>query len=173
MLVGGFLVLMPQIPFLASLHWVQSSRPAWGWSVMAIALILGLLTLYRRRLSVAAVSLALVAAVFAGFGYFFQYNGLAYNLSPAAQQVRTFNEQDVPYAFVGNYQGQLQFLGRLSQPMPILAANQVEAWVGQHAEGYLISVEKQKPLQAFYVQPHREYWLVIRPARLVAELKPL
>ncbi len=172
-LVGGFLILLPQTPGLSNLHWVQTIRPAWGMAVIAIALALGLKTLYLRRLTPAAVSITLVAAVFAGFGFFFQYNGLAYNLSPAAQQLKTFTQQGVPYAFVGNYQGQLQFLGRLIQPMPILSANQVAAWAGQHVDGYLISVEKQKPVQAFYLQPHREYWLVIRSAGEVEELKPL
>jgi hypothetical protein len=172
-LVGGFFIFLPQIPILSNLHWVQTIRPDWGRSGMAIAVALGLTTLYLRRLTVAAVSIALVVSVLVGFGFFFQYNGLAYNLSPTAQQLKTFNQQGLPYAFVGNYQGQLQFLGRLIQPMPILSANQVVAWAGQHANGYLISVEKQKPVQAYYLQPHREYWLVIRSAGQAEELKPL
>ena len=173
LLAGGVLIVLPQMPVLSSLHWVQAIRPGWGWTVIVIACALGLYAFYLRRLTVAAVSIALVAVVFAGFGFFFRYNGLAYNLSPAAQQVIGFNEQGVPYAFVGNYQGQLQFLGRLLQPMPTLSANQVMAWAEQHTQGYLISVERQKPRQAFFQQPHREYWLVIRPAWQAAELKPL
>jgi len=172
-LSGGFLIILPQTPGLSKLHWVQTIRPDWGLAVIAIALALSLITLFLRRLTVASVSIALVSAVFAGFVCFFQYNGLAYNLSPAAQQLKAFNQQGIPYAFVGNYQGQLQFLGRLTQPMPILSVNQAADWAERHRDGYLISVEKQKPAQAFYMQPHREYWLVIRNAGQAAQIKPL
>ncbi len=174
-LVGVFLALLPKVPGLAKLNWVQTVQPFWGLSVLGIAFVLAMSVWYRRKLSVLAVSTALVAAIFVGFIFFFRYAGLAYDLRPAAIQVQGFSEQNVPYAYVGNYQGQLNFLGRLTRPLPVLPAERLADWAGQHAGGYLISLERDKPdeAEAAYVQPHREYWLVFRHAERFAELKPL
>jgi 4-amino-4-deoxy-L-arabinose transferase-like glycosyltransferase len=172
-LVGVFLVLLPQVPGLSKLNWVQTVEADWGLSVLAIAAVLAVVTIYVRKLTVVAVSTALVAAIFVGFIFFFQYTGLAYNLRPAALKLKDFNEQGIPCAFVGDYQGQLHFLGRLTQALPTLRAEQATAWAGQHADGYLISLERQKPAEAAYLQPHREYWLVFRTAQQAAQLKPL
>jgi 4-amino-4-deoxy-L-arabinose transferase-like glycosyltransferase len=172
-LVGVFLLLLPQVPVLSKLNWVQSVEMDWGLSVLAIASALAVSVLYCKKLSVGAISAALVASIFAGFLFFFQYNGLAYNLGPAAARVKAFNEQGIACAFVGNYQGQLNFLGKLTQPLPVLAGDQVAPWVAQHAEGFLISLEKEKTEDAAYLQPHREYWLVFRHADRATELKPL
>lgn len=171
--VGVFLLLLPNIPPLAKLNWVQAVEMGWGLSVIAIGAGLAASALYFKKLSVGAISTALGGSIFAGFWFFFQYAGLAYDLSPAALKVKAYNEQGVPYAFVGNYQGQLNFLGRLTQPLPVLAGDQVGPWAEQHAEGFLISLERDKPEEAIFLQPHREYWLVFRRVGQAAQLKPL
>jgi len=148
-------------------------QPAWGLSVLTIAAILALSVWHGRKLSIAATSTALVAAIFVGFIFFFRYAGAAYDLQPAAMQVQAYNEQNIAYVFVGNYQGQLNFLGRLTQPLPVLQVGQVVEWAAQHADGYLISLEKEKPAEAVRLQAHREYWLVFRHAAQAAQLKPL
>ncbi|WKJ89367.1 glycosyltransferase family 39 protein [Methylomonas montana] len=171
--IGVFLVLLPRVPGLSRLNWVQTVQSDWGLSVLGIAVVLAVSTGYRRKLSVAGISTALVAAIFVGFIFFFRYTGLAYDLRPAALQVKAFNEQHIPYAFVGNYQGQLNFLGRLPEPLPIVQPDQIVNWAAQHSDGYLISLEKDKPVEAFYWQPHREYWLVFRGAGQAEKVKPL
>lgn len=173
-LVGIFLLLLPQIPGLAKLQWVQSVRMGWGSCVLAVALGLAVAVWRWRAVPAAALSAAVVAAVFAGFIFFFRYVGLAYDLRPAALQVKSFNEQGVPYVYVGNYQGQLNFLGRLTEPLPVLAtAAEAERWALSHPAGYLVSLEKDKPEDVFYMQGHREYWLVFRRADQFGRLKPL
>ncbi len=172
-LIGVFLLYLPNVPGLAKLSWVQSVQADWGLCVLLIAVGLAASVFYWRKLSVAGLATAVVASIFVGFIFFFRYTGLAYNLQPAALQVKAFNEQSVPYAYVGNYQGQLNYLGRLTQPLPTLSLEQTTAWVAQHADGYLISLEKDKPADAAYLQAHREYWLVFRTAKQVADLKPL
>ncbi|OQW77493.1 MAG: glycosyltransferase [Proteobacteria bacterium ST_bin11] len=171
--IGIFLVYLPKVPGLAKLSWVQTVQPAWGLTVLAIAVMLALSVWIKRQLSVAAASTALVAAIFVGFLFFFRYAGAAYNLAPAALQVQALNEQSVPYVYVGNYQGQLNFLGRLTQPLPVLPLEKLADWAAQHADGYLVSLEKNKPSDAVYLQPHREYWLVFRHAGQAADVKPL
>ncbi|MEI8570701.1 glycosyltransferase [Methylomonas sp. LW13] len=171
--IGVFLVYLPKVPGLSKLNWVQTVQPAWGLSVLAIAVMLALLVWIKRTLSVAAISTALVAAIFVGFIFFFRYAGPAYDLQPAALKVKSFNDQHIPYVYVGNYQGQFNFLGRLTQSLPVLPAERLADWASQHADGYLISLEKSQPSDAVYLQPHREYWLVFRRAGQAADVKPL
>lgn len=163
-LIGLFLIFLPVIPSLAKLNWVKQVEIYWGLSVLLIGLLLVVWVIYRRKLTVIALSTALVASIFIGFIFFFQYTGLQYNLKPAALMLKNLNDQNIPTAFVGNYQGQLNFLGRLTQPLETIETIQIATWTQQHPNGYLIFLEKTKPTQAYYVQPHREYWLSFKTA---------
>ncbi|MBD9357585.1 ArnT family glycosyltransferase [Methylomonas albis] len=171
--IGIFLVCLPKVPGLSKLNWVQTVQPTWGLSVLAIAVVLAISVWIKRKLTIVAASTALVAAIFVGFIFFFRYAGSAYNLEPAASQVKRLNEQHIPYVYVGNYQGQFNFLGRLTQPLPVLPAEQLADWAAKHADGYLISLEKDQPTEAAYLQQHREYWLIFRRAGQAAQVKPL
>ena len=171
-MIGLFLVFLPQVPGLAKLSWVQQVEPLWGISVIAIAAVASTWVLFQRQLSVMTLSTTVVASIFIGFIFFFQYTGLQYNLRPAALQLKTLNDQHIPTAFVGDYQGQLHFLGRLTQPLETIEQAELARWAQQHPNGYLIFLEKTKPEQAFYVQPHREYWLIFRTAAEALAHKP-
>ena len=171
--IGVFLMLLPQTPSMMEFGWVQHLEIEWGLSVLTVAVFLALTLFYCLRFSVHLIAAAVVIAVFAGLIFFFQYNRDSYDLTPAAMQVKAFNEQAVDYAFVGNYQGQLQFLGHLTRALPVLKSDQVSEWVEQHPQAYLISLERERPETAFMVQGHREYWLVFRRANEHRELKPL
>jgi len=166
-IVGFFLVFLPHIPGLSKLNWVKQVEPQWGLSVIGIAAILSGWTWYRRKLSVAPLASAIVVSIFVGFIFFFQYTGLQYNLRPAALKLKALNDQHIPTAFVGDYEGQLHFLGRLTQALEVIKPEQVAAWAQLHPNGYLIYLERSKPAQAAYLQPHREYWLVFRSANQV------
>lgn len=172
-LVGVFLLLLPKVPGLSKLNWVQTVESDWGACVLAIAMALAVWVWRAKRLSAPALSTAVVSAVFVGLVFFFEYTGLGFDLRPAALRVKAFQEQGVAYAFVGNYQGQLNFLGHLSEPLPVLQLGEVGNWVGEHRNGFLISLEKNRPSEAVYSQPHREYWLVFRRAERFSELMPL
>lgn len=163
-LSGLFLIFLPQVPGLSKLNWVKQVEPYWGLSVLVIGLFLAAIVAYSRRLSVAALSTGVVTAIFIGLIFFFQYTGLQYNLRPAAAMLKQFNDQQIPTAFVGDYQGQLHFLGRLTHPLEVIEREQAADWAGRHPNGYLIFLEKTKPRQAYYIQPHREYWLFFKTA---------
>lgn len=171
--IGVFLMFLPEIPRLNDFGWVQHVDIEWGLTVLTIAVFLALSLFYWRKFSVLAIATAMVVSIFAGLIFFFKYNRDSYDLTPAALEVKAFNEQGVDYAFVGNYQGQLQYLGRLRQALPVITSEQVSAWAEQHPQGYLISLEKQRPETAYRLQGHREYWLVFRSSSQFNELKPL
>ena len=171
--IGVFLMSLPSIPALNSYAWVQHVETEWGLAVLTVAVFLALSLFYWPKFSVLSISTAIVVVIFAGLIFFFQYNRDSYDLTPAALQVKAFNEQGIDYAFVGNYQGQLQYLGHLTQALPVLKSEQVSAWAEQHPQGYLISLEKQRPETAFRIQGHREYWLIFRSSAQFNELQPL
>lgn len=162
--IGLFLVLLPHVPGLAKLNWVQQVEPGWGLCVMAFGAALTVSVVYLRRLSVIAMSTTVAAAVFVGFIFFFRYTGLQYNLRPAALLLKQYADQAVPTAFVGDYQGQFNFLGRMPQPLVVIKQEQIPAWAEQHPNGFLVYLEKDQPEQAAYIQPHREHWLIFRSA---------
>ena len=171
--VGIILMLIPYIPGLSQFNWAQSIQYGWGLSVLLIALIMAGMVIYQKSLSLIVASTSLVLSVFIGFIFFFAYTGLAYNLEPAALQVKQLHDQGIACAFVGNYQGQFNFIGRLQQPLTTIDSDQTEAWVAKNPQGVLIDIERYKPEQASYLQAHREYWLVFRPASAVHSLKAL
>ncbi|MCQ8104826.1 glycosyltransferase family 39 protein [Methylomonas sp. SURF-2] len=171
-LTGLFLILLPRVPGLSALNWVQQVEPGWGLSVMAIGLLLSVVAVRYRRLPVAALSTGMVTAIFIGFIFFFRYTGLQYNLRPAADMLKQLNQQQIPTAFVGDYQGQLHFLGRITQPLEVIEHRQVADWAGRHPNGYLIYLEKTKPARADYLQPHREFWLFFKTAAEVLSADP-
>lgn len=172
-LIGIFLIFMPLLPILSQFKWVQALDLGWGIGVMTIAALLTAATLFFKHLSEIALSTALVSGVYIGLLFFFEYTGLAYNLKPAALTLKSLQEQGVSCAFIGDYQGQLHFLGRLTQPLPTLPTSQASAWAELHTNGCLISLEKQPPLTAMYFQAHREYWLVFRSAHESALVRPI
>ncbi|MGR8952112.1 MAG: ArnT family glycosyltransferase [Gammaproteobacteria bacterium] len=163
-LIGLLLIWLPDAPRLSDLHWVQSVEAGWGLSIIAIALGLGTITLYCRKLSISALTASVITAIFISFIWFFKFTGLSYNLSPAALKIKYFQTHNIPVLFVGDYQGQFNFLGRLEQPITVMSRKKARHWARQHPDGFLISLNKSKPEQAYYVQPHREHWLIFNTA---------
>ncbi|WP_367154923.1 ArnT family glycosyltransferase [Methylomonas sp. HYX-M1] len=162
--IGGLLALIPSLPGLADLRWAQSIEPTWGLSVAAIALTLTLYALVRGRLPIAAIAAAMTVSICIGFFYFFRDAGSQYDLRPAANFLKQLDEQQIPNAFIGDYQGQLHFLGRLTQPIAVIQPQQAKDWYRQHPNGYLLSVNREKPERAGFLQAHREYWLAFQNA---------
>lgn len=163
-LTGLMLTLAPVIPGLSEMQWAQTLQPAWGLSLLLIAAVLAGWIVHARQASVLSLTTATVALVFVGLIFFFRDVGLQYDLRPAAAKLQQLNDKQIAVAFVGNYQGQLNFLGRLTQPLPVIQASKVAEWLSQHPQGRLVSLEQRKPLEADYSQPHRERWLVFRDA---------
>ena len=170
-LIGLLLVIAPQLS--PKWLWLQAVRPAWGISVLALAGVLTAWWFVLGRLSVISIATTLVVTVMLSFIFFFHYNDAGYNLQPAADKLTELRIQNRPVVYVGNYQGQLNFLARLEQPLPTLTLEQVSNWATQHPDGYFISLEKQLAEDADFAQGHREYWLLFRPASQFNLLKPL
>lgn len=169
---GLMLMLAPIMPGLSKLQWAQTLQPAWGLGLLLIATMLGTWIFRARQASVISLGLACVVVTFLGLICFFRDVGLQYDLRPAAARLRQLNDEKIASAFVGDYQGQLNFLGRLTQALPVIKPGNVAEWLHQHPEGQLLALEGRKPDEAVYIQPHRESWLIFRNAAQAAAKWP-
>lgn len=162
--IGLVLMSLPIIPGLDRLQWVQSVKPLWGGVVMATAAALAMWTIHARQLSVFPLAFAVVLAVFVSFIFFFDYSGQGYDLRPAARIIKGYQDQQTPVAFVGNYQGQFNFLARMKEPLTTIEEAEITQWARAHPGGYLVFLSKDKPEHTVYSQLHREHWLYLRAA---------
>ncbi len=60
-----------------------------------------------------------------------------YDLAPL---VRLVAARAGPVAFVGDYQGEFGFLGRLRRPIDVIDSAQAERWLGEHPDGMLVAI---------------------------------
>ncbi len=61
-----------------------------------------------------------------------------YRLQALADAVSAVQQDGRPVAFQGRYYGQLQFLGRLQQPLTVLDSAGLGTWASEHPDGVLV-----------------------------------
>jgi 4-amino-4-deoxy-L-arabinose transferase-like glycosyltransferase len=61
-----------------------------------------------------------------------------YDLRPAAAQAQAAQRVGRPVAFVGGYEGQLHFLGRLERPVAEVKRADVQRWMAAHPDGLVL-----------------------------------
>lgn len=130
-----------QRPELA--FWLQR-LPTWtalaplGWAGLA---------LYGRRQSLARQSgrLALGSVVNGALlmAAVFPVLEASQDLTPIARYVGVAQGQGRPVLYVGNYQGEFGFLGRLTQPVEGLAPDRVLPWLAAHPDGLVVVRDKR------------------------------
>lgn len=96
-----------------------------------------------------------------------------FNVSPAADLLAKAEAEGRPLANLQTYDGQFDFLGRLTQPISSLHGTEdLLNWVSQHPDGVIISYPAHLPdaarRHALYVQPFRGVLLVLWSASTVA-----
>lgn len=89
-------------------------------------------------ISVAACALAMVLA--------FPWLQAHYDLSPAARYIAREQAGGREVAYVGHYQGEFGFLGRLHAPITVLAPEAANAWVLRHPSALVVVRDKRTAL---------------------------
>ncbi len=92
------------------------------------------------NLALATIVLGIGLNVFAGQNIF-----RLYDVSPTAMVLATIEEQGRPIGHVGKYHGQFQFLGRLTNPLEVLAATDIESWANANPNGVLVGYHRSLP----------------------------
>lgn len=67
-----------------------------------------------------------------------------FELEPLAREVQSLQQKNLPVAWVGRYQGELGFLGRLRQPLTTLRPDEVSDWARTHPDGLVLVPFKVK-----------------------------
>ena len=66
------------------------------------------------------------------------HTGNAYDLRKVSHAIRAIEDQHLPLAYLGNYAGQFDFIGRLNNPPQVLTSAQLFNWTKENAEGRVI-----------------------------------
>lgn len=115
----------------------------------------------RRAAAPTLISVALVVGAHLGLH---EAAREAYDLEPVARYLSFAEEQGRPIAWVGNYHGQLHFLGRLERPFQEIPPGSESLWIRQNPRGKVVQDLKYMPAdvsRAEFTQPYRDDVLAV------------
>ncbi len=185
--VGGiaFAVALFLLPLLVAgnhLHgeWADAAAP-YSRYFSVVFLLLGALLLLRGRGELRRLAVAGLVGVLALNTLFTLTLWPRYDLRPAAHLLGAAEQANRAIAFLGNYEGQFHFEGRLTRPVaellgnPVVQGQAVQDFARAHPDG-LVVVRVEQPdandlRYALLVQPFRSSWLVVWPATSLADLR--
>lgn len=146
--------------------WTDAAQPLW----LVPALILAVAAAFTRTQTPRAET-RLIAVTVASFMVFLHMSAapaldLAYNLEPAAGQVKAYQDEGRPVAYVGKYHGEFQFMGRITQPFATMRTlEEGHAWAKSNRNGIVVSTLREGDVPAsplpLYIQPYRGKVLVM------------
>jgi hypothetical protein len=116
----------------------------------SVILVLGSILLFiwkvKDRISflwkLVAANILVISFLFLGVIY---HTANAYDLREIGNTLKAIEEKDLPLAYLGNYAGQFDFIGRLINPPQVLTSAQLFTWTKEHAEGRVIIIFDGKP----------------------------
>jgi len=185
--VGGivFAAALFMLPLLVAgnhLHgeWADAAAP-YSRYFSVVFLLLGGLLLLRGRGELRRLAVAGLIGVLALNTLFTLTLWPRYDLRPTAHLLGAAEQANRAIAFLGNYEGQFHFEGRLTRPIEELLGNRVvqdqalQDFARAHPDG-LVVVRVDQPdanamRYALLVQPFRSSWLVVWPAVSLADLR--
>lgn len=144
--------------------WAHEVSPGIGVAllILAVASYLFFDRLFARRVAgPTLISIALVLGLDLGFA---EVARDAYDLEPAARYLKSAEDQGRPIAWVGDYHGQLHFLGRLERPFQEIPAGSESLWIRQNPRGKVVQDLKYIPAdveRAEFTQPYRDDTLAV------------
>ncbi len=171
-LAGGALALAPALG-LETPDWIDASSPWFGALLLLAAC--AWVAAFPRFVPRSAASLGLLSVllVLALHGSFAGVAARRFDLTPVASHLRRLEAQGRPLAYVGHYQGQFHFLGRLRRPLVEIPGPLAAGWLRQHPGGRVIE-ERDTPPRAPRPElshPYRDQVLVVwGPGPLPPEL---
>lgn len=180
--VGGivFGLLLFALPTLVAgnhLHgeWADSAAP-YSRYFGGVFLLLGGLLLLRGRGELRRLAFAGLIGALALNTLFTLTLWPRYDLRPSARLLGAAERANQPIGYLGSYDGQFHFEGRLTQPVSELYGDQaVQDFAHAHPDGVIVvhpeKLDASDLRYALLVQPFRSSWLVIWPASSLAELR--
>ncbi len=179
--VGGivFAGLLFALPLLVAGHylhgdWPEAAAPYSRYFGVVFLLIGGLLLL-RGRGELRRLAVAGLVGVLALNSLFTLTLWTRWDLHPTAHLLGVAEQTNHPIAYLGNYEGQFHFEGRLTRPIAELFGDQaVQDFARAHPDGVIVThpekLDANDLRYALLVQPFRSSWLVVWPAVSLADL---
>ncbi|HEX5305396.1 MAG TPA: glycosyltransferase family 39 protein [Dyella sp.] len=180
--VGGiglsvFLFVLPELVAGNRLHGEWFDQAAGYSRYFAILfLLLGALLLLRGRGEMRRLAVAGLVGTLAFNTLFTLTAWHKYDLTPSSNLLAAAEAEHRPIGYVGDYDAQFHFAGRLTRPITEMHGEAAVASFAQaHPDGVIVThPEKLTPddrRYALLVQPFRSSWIVIWPAPVLAELQ--
>ncbi|MDE3209479.1 MAG: glycosyltransferase family 39 protein [Pseudomonadota bacterium] len=156
-------------------EWVVATAP-YSRYFSVIFLLLGLLLLLRGRGELRRLAVAGLIGVFCLNALFTLTLWSHWDLRPAAQLLGSAERAHQPIAYMGSYEGEFHFEGRLTQPITELFGDQaLQDYAHAHPNAVIVTHPKVlAPADLRYallVQPFRSTWMVVWPATALADLR--
>ncbi|MHA6205784.1 ArnT family glycosyltransferase [Dyella soli] len=176
-LFGAFLFVLPVLVAHNELHgeWFDNTQ-RYSRYFSVVFVLLGALLLLRGRGEMRRLAFAGLVGTLALNTLFTLTMWQNFDLRPSAHLLGAADAEGRAIGYVGNYEGQFHFEGRLTRPIERLSeGEQLQTFALEHPDGLVIArPEKLQPTDLRYpllVQPFRSSWVVIWPARSLAELR--
>jgi 4-amino-4-deoxy-L-arabinose transferase-like glycosyltransferase len=163
-LIGAALAAAPFLKARKLPAWTGQLSPGTGVALLALAVAayLGFDRLFARRVAgPTLIAVALVLGLDLGFA---EVARTAYDLEPVARYLKSAEEQGRPIAWVGDYHGQLHFLGRLERPFQEIPTGSESLWIRRNPRGKVVQDLKYIPREierAELTQPYRDDTLAV------------
>ncbi|HYA39207.1 MAG TPA: glycosyltransferase family 39 protein [Candidatus Methylomirabilis sp.] len=157
-MLGGALAVLPKLPRVEVLPgFLWDLSPFVGIGVMVVGIALAWLPAREvRRRVVDTVVTAVLLVVFLILGAGSQFDEF-YRTDTVGQFLANAQAQNRAIAYVGEYQGEFQFAGRLREPLPVIDPADADSWRMNHPDGLLVSdASVWQPRQANRRQPAME-----------------
>lgn len=144
--------------------WAPDASPGVGMVLLALCVASFFLfdrVFARRAAAPTLISLAFVMGAHLGLS---EAAREAYDLEPVARYLSAAEKQGRPIAWVGDYHGQLHFLGRLERPIQEIPDGSESLWIRQNPRGKVIQDLKYMPPdvdRAEFTQPYRDDVLAV------------
>jgi 4-amino-4-deoxy-L-arabinose transferase-like glycosyltransferase len=163
-LIGAALAAAPFLKARKLPAWAGQLSPGAGVVLLVLVLASYLLfdRLFARRVAgPTLIAVALVLGLHLGFA---EVARTAYGVEPVARYLKSAEDQGRPIAWVGDYHGQLHFLGRLERPFQEIPTGSESLWIRRNPRGKVVQELKSIPPyidRAELTQPYRSGTLAV------------
>lgn len=141
LLLGFALLIVPHTRLAVGVTtWLAYIRGYWALPPLLLGVILWLRRWRDQDQALRAACLACALGVLTFIGGFLHASLAVYDLRPVALQLAQLEAAGQPWAFIGNYQGEFQFLGRLPRaPVEFESPARAWAWLRAHPQGLVVA----------------------------------
>ena len=174
---GVFLFVLPVLVAHNDLHgeWFDTTQK-YSRYFSVVFVLLGLLLLLRGRGELRRLAFAGLVGTLALNGLFTLTMWQNFDLLPSSQLLGTIDADNRAIGILGNYEGQFHFAGRMTHAIDRLyEGKSLQTFAQAHPDGAVIEhpekLGNDALRYALLVQPFRSGWVVIWPAKTLADLR--